>query len=168
MITTKERDKVLEEAARRVAAMGPNEFAWAADAIRELKSTASAEERLEATEEAAVDLLTEKDSLIAAQRQVIAGLQRQLTIALKLHEIQEDAFNEIKDEIMTRNNGEGLQFWSDEQRQELVDDIHSIAGFASQVSLTNPHYDGYSMIEKMEYNPVNSILSQAKAKDGQV
>jgi len=32
------RDQVLEEAAKEAADMGPNEFEWAADAIRDLKS----------------------------------------------------------------------------------------------------------------------------------
>jgi hypothetical protein len=33
------RDQVLEEAAKEVEDMGPNEFEWAADAIREMKGS---------------------------------------------------------------------------------------------------------------------------------
>lgn len=81
----------------------------------------------------------------------------QIEILLKYHEIQRTALNEIKEMIAVRDISDVREC------RTLLADIEDVAAFASTVSFTNPHYDGYKQVEEMAFNPQCDILIQAKA-----
>lgn len=112
--------------------MGLNEFEWAAGVIRDLKSKGK----------------RSGPDFEAMER-----------AELKYHIIQSVALNEIKEMINTRKGGQVL---SEAELHELIADIETVAGFASRVDLTNPHYDGYAIVEAMKFDPSIDVLTQAK------